>query len=838
MASLGRRAYVPRDFPEAQTFRPTLEEFEDFPAFVRKMEAAGAHHTGIAKVVCPDGWVPREVGYDVDSFDFRLERPVETKMVPVGQERGVYQAKGSIFRAEGMSVREYRDMAKSAKYAAPRHADYDDLERKYWKNIRFVPPVYGADVTQTITDSGAKGFNSAKLDSILRHIQEDTNKVFFGVNSPYLYFGMWKATFPWHVEDMDFYAINFLHYGAPKTWYCVPPKYGYLLERAAKELFPNVAPLCTSFLRHKIALMSPEVLERHGVPVVKMVHEARSIIVVFPYAYHSGFNHGFNIAESTNFATERWIEYGKRHRPCDCMTKTVKVDMTSFVKRYQPDKLEEWLAGKDIAPHPEDPEELKEEIAERAADPVKFAQKMSSKYRDRKKDILVYTTKKGTKYPCDPIRKTLVWEPEEWDIDEKERYSSWKKDLEDVVCVDIYRHIELSHVEVKVDPEKRELLDFDGLAFLRARLGRPHIPNFQWLLDCGEMFLVDTKMIPKADIRARGARKEAVDPVKEAIKTEVADDEDDETGDEVKTKKPAPKSGGVGISSLPRKRPSAAISSPAETEDSEDDSYYSSSDQGDDSSDEGSTSSKSSGDDSEFDDPDFGKAKRKRRKHKKEKGHKRRRGERGLRRRIMPLTDSMAIGMEALLVIMDKVRQSSGIPVQSQSGTDNKENVPHTKDTSGDRHDDVPVRLEDASISKSEERAVDAMSEKSVKYNSKVWFDIEGLSKAGKFPHGLAPKTRPIFLPILRGLGITQQQVGQMLKIFFTTVCVVMFPFQCFQEGESLPEWLGKDSTRLTQAMEDILGHTDSVEEPEGEKWWPLARAVLTIFIETDGVSM
>lgn len=35
-------------------------------------------------------------------------------------------------------------------------------------------------------------------------------------------------------------------------------------------------------------------------------------MITFPYAYHAGYNHGFNCAESTNFALPRWIEFGKR----------------------------------------------------------------------------------------------------------------------------------------------------------------------------------------------------------------------------------------------------------------------------------------------------------------------------------------------------------------------------------------------------------------------------------------------------------------------------------------------------------------------------------------------
>ncbi|CAB1327123.1 unnamed protein product, partial [Coregonus sp. 'balchen'] len=150
------------------------------------MESQGAHRAGLAKVSFTLRlWRPRCSYDDID--DLVIHAPIQQM---VAGQSGLFTQYN--IQKKPLSVKEFRRLANSDKYCTPRYLNYEDLERKYWKNVTFVSPIYGADVPGSLYDEG--------------------------VNTPYLYFGMWKTSFSWHTEDMDLYSINYLHFGEPKSW--------------------------------------------------------------------------------------------------------------------------------------------------------------------------------------------------------------------------------------------------------------------------------------------------------------------------------------------------------------------------------------------------------------------------------------------------------------------------------------------------------------------------------------------------------------------------------------------------------------------------------------------
>uniref|UniRef100_A0AAQ5YBL9 [histone H3]-trimethyl-L-lysine(9) demethylase n=1 Tax=Amphiprion ocellaris TaxID=80972 RepID=A0AAQ5YBL9_AMPOC len=325
------------------TFTPSKEEFKNFGRYIAYMESQGAHRAGMAKVIPPKGWKPRKTYDDIDD----LVIPAPIQQVVTGQS-GLFTQYN--IQKKPMTVHDFRKTSNMDKFCSPRYVDLDELERKFWKNLTFNPPLYGADVSGTLYDPDVTEWNVGRLNTILDTVENESGIKIKGVNTPYLYFGMWKSAFAWHTEDMDLYSINYLHFGEPKSWYVVPPEHGKRLERLAKGFFPGNAQSCEAFLRHKMTLISPSILKKYGIPFEKVTQEAGQFIVTFPFGYHAGFNHGFNCAESTNFATQRWIDYGKQATLCSCRQDMVKISMDVFVRKFQPDRYKLWKAGKDTAP--------------------------------------------------------------------------------------------------------------------------------------------------------------------------------------------------------------------------------------------------------------------------------------------------------------------------------------------------------------------------------------------------------------------------------------------------------------------------------------------------------
>ena len=100
--------------------------------------------------------------------------------------------------------------------------DRTDLWSRYaeteFSRLQYAFLLLCIDVNGSFYDQNQKVWNVNNLGTILSDLETEYGTKIEGVNTAYLYFGMWKATFAWHTEDMDLYSINYLHFGAPKQW--------------------------------------------------------------------------------------------------------------------------------------------------------------------------------------------------------------------------------------------------------------------------------------------------------------------------------------------------------------------------------------------------------------------------------------------------------------------------------------------------------------------------------------------------------------------------------------------------------------------------------------------
>lgn len=361
-------------------FHPSAKQFDNFYQFNKAANKYGMK-SGIIKVVPPRKWLDQLAGnYTEERMNgIRIRNPIVQHIH--GTSAGVYSQQ-NVERNRSYNIYQWKKMSQSAAHQPPaasalarskrgaeddgatavkkesedgrglrtRHRNTNGaynshlpvdgkdfnidtsefttdrceaLEKVYWKSLTYTEPMYGADVLGSIFDDNITSWNVNHLPNVLDLMEQKVP----GVNDAYLYAGLWKATFAWHLEDQDLYSINYIHFGAPKQWYLIPQSEETRFFELMKQIYDDEWRTCPEFLRHKTFLVSPQFLDKHGIRYNKVVHYEGEFIITYPYGYHAGFNYGYNLAESVNFALDDWFIIGEVAHVCQCITDAVHINV-------------------------------------------------------------------------------------------------------------------------------------------------------------------------------------------------------------------------------------------------------------------------------------------------------------------------------------------------------------------------------------------------------------------------------------------------------------------------------------------------------------------------------
>ncbi|KAL4915125.1 hypothetical protein BDW62DRAFT_133069 [Aspergillus aurantiobrunneus] len=345
--SQGTRSETPKRGPGRPPKRSNQAKVKEEPVQIKEERTAD---DGIEKIK-PEG-PPTPVSPESNPVEAKSEALSDGESLPAPKPSGRQPKSVTARRKQnkGDTIDHVDEEAyKDFDYRIHDNQDYtqercEELETAYWKSLMFNNPMYGADMPGSLFDEDTTAWNVAKLPNLLDVIGQKVP----GVNTAYLYLGMWKATFAWHLEDVDLYSINYIHFGAPKQWYSISQEDAPRFEQAMKSIWPSDAKTCDQFLRHKTYLVSPSLLKsQYGIEVNRMVHYEGEFVITYPYGYHSGYNLGYNCAESVNFATEKWLDYGRVAKKCNCESDSVWIDVEDIERKLRGESTPEYYGAFD-----------------------------------------------------------------------------------------------------------------------------------------------------------------------------------------------------------------------------------------------------------------------------------------------------------------------------------------------------------------------------------------------------------------------------------------------------------------------------------------------------------
>ena len=123
-----------------------------------------------------------------------------------------------------------------------------------------------------------------------------------------------------------------MHHGASKLWYCIAAEDSRKFQSYLKNKYPEAFLECSQYFRHKTILVNPYVLKESipNIKISKIEQKQGEFVLTFGSVYHQGFNHGFNVAESVNFAVPQWLPEFPKFTYCKCHKDNLRIDPQFF----------------------------------------------------------------------------------------------------------------------------------------------------------------------------------------------------------------------------------------------------------------------------------------------------------------------------------------------------------------------------------------------------------------------------------------------------------------------------------------------------------------------------
>ncbi|KAI9171797.1 Lysine-specific demethylase 4D [Paramyrothecium foliicola] len=283
--------------------KPTVSQWNDFPAILSIARRLGAENDGCFKVLIPS-----------DMLEPLPERssqkaPANAYQIRQVKRNGFWRV--STVPSEGL----FNCPSLTPESLEPVETEVQKLKKLFNKNkdkqLRSVR--YRVDIPAwTVKQRLLAGVPERSPIHPLKGDKLDFTKAIIpGIHTPYVYesAAFFGATFQIHAEDYRLASLNHLYKGR-KIWIVVPST---AVDQAEEVL--GRKKKCSQFMRHRAEFFFPDKLTKLGVPFRIVDQRPGETIVILPDAYHEGFSTGYTIAEAKNYAESDWTT--STYQACD-----------------------------------------------------------------------------------------------------------------------------------------------------------------------------------------------------------------------------------------------------------------------------------------------------------------------------------------------------------------------------------------------------------------------------------------------------------------------------------------------------------------------------------------